>query len=385
MQDTLTTKALAYSHAHYVHYFLGVAYSFLLLSLLVRWHLGPRYRAATRGRTLLYAPAVLITIAILSFPFDAWDQSLDRRFGLSIQSWPSWGQDWIINQLVTLVIETVLILIFYLIVRRSPRRWWLYVWLVSIPLIVAGFVVQPLVIDPLFYKFTPLAPSHPELATAIEQVVHHAGISIPPDRLFVMNASSKVTSLNAYVTGIGPSKRAVIWDTTIQQATTPQILFVFGHEMGHYVLHHIPKEIALTALGLLLLLYLTDRACSWLLARWGSGWEIHGLSDIASLPLLMLVVSTLGFLATPAANAMSRHFEHEADRYGLEVTHGIIPNSGQAAATFFEHSEATNLLDPDPSPFIKFWLYDHPTRPERIRFATTYDPWSNGEGPRYVR
>jgi STE24 endopeptidase len=386
MPDTVAVyaKAIAYSHAQYLHYFLGAAYTVLLLYLLVRWHLGPRYRTWTRSRTWLYAPAVLITIAVLSLPVDVWDQSLERRFGLSVQSWPSWSQDWLTNQLVSLVIATLLILIFYRIVRRSPRRWWLYVWLVSIPLIIAGFVIQPLVIDPLFYKFTPLAPTHPELAAALQQVVHHGGVSIPPDRMFVMNASSKVTSLNAYVTGIGPSKRAVIWDTTIQQATTPQILFVFGHEMGHYVLHHVPIEIALAALGLLVLLYLTNRVCAWLLTRWGTRWDIHGLADLASLPLVMLVLSTLSFLSTPAANAMSRHFEHEADRYGLEVTHGIIPNPGQAAATFFEHSGETNLSDPHPSPFIKFWLYDHPTRPERIHFALTYDPWSPGQQPRYV-
>jgi Zn-dependent protease with chaperone function len=374
MQDTLATRAIAYSHAQYVHYFLGAACTALVLILLVSWRLGPRYRTWTRARTLLYAPAFLLTLAIIGLPLDLWDHALDHRFGISIQGWPSWSSDWVTNQILTLVMGTLIIALTYALIRRSPRRWWLYVWLVSLPLLVAVFVIQPLVIDPLFFTFTPLAKAHPALATALQQVVHHGGIDIPPERMFVMNASSKVTSLNAYVAGLGPSKRAVIWDTTIQQATTPQILFVFGHEMGHYVLHHIPKEIALTAIGLLILLYLTARLATWMLARWGQRWQIEGLSDLASLPLLILVISTLGFLATPASNAMSRHFEHEADRYGLEVIHGIVPDQGQVAASFFEHSAKTNLADPDPSPFIVFWLFDHPSLPERIRFVTSYQP-----------
>ena len=159
---------------------------------------------------------------------------------------------------------------------------------------------------------------------------------------------------------------------------------MFGHEMGHYVLHHIPKEIALTAIGLLLVLVLTDRAAVGMLRRWGRRWAIQDLADVASLPLLLLIVTVIGFLTTPAANAMSRYFEHEADRYGLEVIHGIVPNEGQVAAHYFEHSGEINLADPDPSPFITFWLFDHPTRPQRVNFAATYDPWAHGVAPRYV-
>jgi STE24 endopeptidase len=394
MPDSLATyqpppdvyqKAVAYSAAHYLHVFVGAAYTALLLIALVTWHVGPRYRRWTKGRTLLYAPAVLLTLAVLGLPLDLWDQSLERRFGLSVQRWPSWASDWITNQILVLLVGTLLVVILYTAIRRSARRWWLYVWLASLPLIVVAYFIQPLVVDPLFFTFTPLAPTHPELAGALQQVVHHGGIAISPSRMFVMNASSKVTTLNAYVAGVGPSKRAVIWDTTIQQASTPQVLFVFGHEMGHYVLHHIPQEIAFIALGLLVLLYLTARLSVWMLARWGARWEIDDLSDLASLPLLLFVISTLGFFATPFFNTMSRHYEHEADRYGLDVTHGIVPNQGQIAAQFFEHSGEIDLADPNPGPFITFWLYDHPTRPQRVHFAATYDPWGHGDKPRYVQ
>jgi len=200
-----------------------------------------------------------------------------------------------------------------------------------------------------------------------------------------MNASSKTTGLNAYVSGYGASKRVVVWDNTIAKATVPETLFVFGHEMGHYVLLHIPKEIAIDEAILLFLLYLGYRLAHWMLARWETQWDIRGLDDWASLPALLFLITLLAFLATPAFNAVSRHFEHEADRYGMEVIHGIVANPNQVAAHYFEKSGEMNLADPDPNWFTKAWFYDHPTRPERVHFVATYDPWSKGKEPRYVK
>jgi Zn-dependent protease with chaperone function len=198
-------------------------------------------------------------------------------------------------------------------------------------------------------------------------------------------ASSKTTGLNAYVTGFGASKRVVVWDNTIAKATVPETLFVFGHEMGHYVLHHIPKEIAIDAIILLFLLYLGYRLSRAMLAQWGQQWGIRDLRDWASLPALMFVITVLAFLATPVFNAVSRHFEHEADRYGLEVIHGIVPNPNQVAAHYFQKSGEKNLADPDPSEFAKIWFFDHPTRKERVHFVARYNPWSKGEETRYVK
>jgi Zn-dependent protease with chaperone function len=155
--------------------------------------------------------------------------------------------------------------------------------------------------------------------------------------------------------------------------------------MGHYVLLHIPKEISIDLTIVLLLFYLGYRLSHWMLARWGAKWGIRDLQDLASLPVLILLVSLLAFLATPIFNAVSRHFEHEADRYGLEVVHGIVADPNQVAAHYFEKSGEMNLADPDPNWFIKTWFYDHPTRQERVHFVATYDPWSKGKEPRYVK
>jgi Zn-dependent protease with chaperone function len=272
----------------------------------------------------------------------------------------------------------------YAILRKSPRRWWLWFWLALLPILVFLIFLTPLAIDPLFFRFDPLAPAHPELAKAIETVTVRVGQPIPPERMFAMNASTKYNSINAYVTGLGASKRVVVWDTTIAKATVPHTLFVFSHEMGHYVLHHVPRTIAF----LWAMLFVLLAAGAWILGRVfarPARWGIRGLSDWASLPVLLLGLAVGSELATPVVGTYSRAQEHEADVFGLEAIHGLVPDSPRAAAEAFQLLGEVNLSDPDPSPFITFWLYDHPPLADRLRFAAQYDPWGKGEPPRYVK
>jgi len=385
-------RAKEYSAQKYFHYFAGAAWGLVALVLLLVLPVGPRCRdwverISSRRfvQGLLYAPLLLLLVALLGLPTDAWDQQLALRFGLSVQGWGSWASDWVKSELIGLIVGTLLVLILYAVIRRSPRRWWFYFWCASLPVLFFVIFLAPIVIEPMFFKFEPLAANQPALVAAIEKVVHRGGMDIPPDRMFEMNASSKLTGLNAYVSGFGASKRVVVWDTTIAKATIPEILFVFGHEMGHYVLHHIPKELAIDAFALLILLYLGFRAVLWVLARWGAALGIRGPDDWASFPLLLLVLGVLVFFAGPVFNTVSRHFEHEADRYGLEVIHGIVPDPNQVAAQYFQMSGELNLADPDPSPFIEFWLFDHPSRKERMNFVLNYDPWKPGSSPKYVK
>ncbi len=385
-------RAKAYSHTHYRHFFINTFYGFLLLLVILRWRFAPAFRNLAESvsprrsvQLIIFAPLILLTLAVLGIPSDIWDQSLSRAYGLSVQAWGPWLRDWILNQFLTLIAGTILIAILYAVIRRSPKRWWFYFWLASIPVLLAIFFIQPLVIDPLFFTFKPLATVQPVLLSEMQKVVQRGGMEIPDNRMFVMNASSKETGLNAYVTGFGASKRVVVWDNTIAKATVPETLFVFGHEMGHYVLVHIPKEISIDGAILLFLLYLGYRLSNGMLARWGAQWGIRDVTDWASLPVLLFVITLLAFLATPAFNAVSRHFEHEADRYGLEVIHGIVANPNQVAVRYFQKSGEMNLADPDPSTFDKIWFFDHPTRPERVHFVATYDPWSKGKSPMYVK
>jgi STE24 endopeptidase len=384
-------KAVAFSRAKYRLYFVDSAYGILVLVLLVSLRVGPKYRGwaerISRRRFVqawIFAPLFLLTLGVLGLPIEIYRQWLSLKYEQSIQSWGSWSWDWVKAEIIGIVLGAIVVWVLYAIIRRSPRRWWFYFWLVSIPLVVLLIFIEPLVIEPLFFKFKPLQTNHAELVTQISKVVARGGLTIPSERMFEMNASEKLKSLNAYVSGIGASKRVVVWDNTMAHLTNDQTLFVFGHEMGHYVLRHIPKGIVLIAAALFFFLYIGYRGMYWAIARWGVHWQIRAIDDWASFPVLLLLLSVLSFLAAPLGNTISRHFEHEADVYGLEVIHGIVPRPADAAVPAFQRLGEVNLSDPKPSRLIELWLYNHPPLNKRIEFAQKYDPWRKGR-PQFVK
>jgi len=372
---------------------LGVfVYGVIILLLVLKWKIAPKYRdvaeRASRNhfvQALIFAPLFTLTLAILDSPGDILEQHVLRKFGLSVQGWRSWLWDWTKGEIIAMIMAVIFVSILYWAIRSSPRRWWFWFWTASIPVGLFLFFLQPLVIDPLFHKFEPLAQKDPALTAALERMVQHAGENIPAERMYWMGASEKLNALNAYVTGLGASKRIVVWDTTIAKMTTPEIVFVVGHEMGHYVLNHVIKGLIFFAALLLFLFYLGYRMIGWILARWGGAWGIRGVDDWASFPALLLLITLLLFIVSPVTNAFSRYLEHQADQYALEVTHGLTPDSSQVGAQAFQVLGEVDLGDPDPSPVDVFLFYDHPTDSERVRFAVTYDPWANGGHGEFVK
>ena len=366
-------------------------YGLIVLWLFLRWKLGPKYRNWAEGvsgkfvvQVLIFAPLFVLTLDILGIPLDAIQHSINRRYGLSIQGWGSWAWDWTKGELVNAILGFVFIWILYAVIRKSPRRWWLYFWLASLPVIAALLFITPVVIDPMFHKFVPMQQKDPQLTAALEQMIQRAGENIPPERIYWMNASEKLNAVNAYVTGIGASKRVVVWDTTIAKLNTQQIVFVCGHEMGHYVLNHIAKALTIAAIGSLILFYLGDRMIGGFLRRRGARWEIRELGDLASLATLLFLLNIATLILTPASNTVSRYFEHQADQYGLEVTHGLTPDSGQVAAQSFQVLGEVDLEYPDPGPLDVFLTYNHPATRDRVRFALTYNPWAKGGTGEFV-
>ncbi len=381
-------QAVAFNRARNRLYFGGFAYGMLVYLLLLRGRLGPKYRdwaerlsSRQLVQAFVYAPLLLLTLGAMNLPRSAYAHWLVQEFGLSVQGWRSWVWDWIKVQALAAVFGAFLAWIFYGVVRRSPRRWWFYFWLAALPIIVFVAFVEPVVIEPLFFRFEPLAARRPELVRQIEKVAERGGLRIPPERIFEMKASEKLHAVNAYVTGIGASKRIVVWDTTLEKMNTSQTLAVFGHEMGHYVLGHVPRGMAFFAAELFVFLLAGFQLLRGALRRWG----IRRVDDWASLPVMLLLFSGLHFLAAPLENTYSRHVEHQADVYGLEVIHGIVPASGEVAAESFQILGEINLEEPRPSAFIRAWLYDHPPLEDRLIFAQTYDPWSKDQPPQFVQ
>lgn len=371
---------------------IDAVYSLVVLLAILYLGIAARYRdwaeRVSKRRfvqALIFVPLFMLTLTVLGLPLDAYQQHISRRYGLSVQGWGSWFGDVSKGQMVSLIILILAIWGITNLIRKSPRRWWFYAWLVAVPFVIFLIFLAPLVIDPLFNKFEPLDKSNPQLVDALERVTKRGGLEIPRDRMFLMKASEKVTTLNAYVTGFGPSKRVVVWDTTIKNASTPETMFVFGHEMGHYVLNHIVIGIIATAIGLFIGFYLLYRIANWAFQRFQQRWHMRELSDWAAVPMLFLIFSLLGLISQPIGSTFSRQLEHNADIYGLEVTHGINPNSQEAAAHAFQVLGELSLSYPYPSEFYVFWYADHPPIRDRVPFAHNYDPWGKGEQPKYVK
>ena len=386
-------KAVALSRAEYRLYFISVAWGIAILLLVLWLKVVARLRdfAEARGggsrwlQAVIFVPALLGLLAVLHLPLRAYGHALAVRYELSVQGWGSWLWDWTKGEFLNIGLMIVVARLLLAVIRWKPRTWWLYFWMAAVPLALFLFFISPWFVDPLFNKFAPLQQKHPELVESIGKLTTRAGVPIPAERMFLMEASAKTKEIDAYVTGIGASKRVVIWDTTIQKTSADELLVIVGHELGHYVLGHVAKGFVVFLAGLLLGLYVTFHTLQWMLKRWGSRWGVRGQEDWAALGVLLLILNVLEFVSMPMENGFSRMQEHAADVYGLEVVHGLVPNSQEAGARAFQVLGEVDMADPKPSRFITFWLYSQPPLAERLEFAYTYDPWSKGEPPKYVK
>jgi STE24 endopeptidase len=363
----------------------GSLWGLILLWWLLRSGAAVRLDAWTRGtikqRWLQGAAFFGVLLLILGFanlPLDAIGHAASLRYGISVQGWRSWFGDQSKGLAVSLAVGLPVALLFNWIVRKSPRRYWVWLWLISLPLILISVFVAPLVIDPLFNKFEPLEKTHSALVGRLEEIVARTGTAIPPERMFLMKASEKSNGINAYVTGIGSSKRFVMWDTTTDRMPDDEIMFVFGHESGHYVLNHIPKMLAGMMIGLFLVFWACANLAERMVRRFGKRWGVQSVASRPGFLTLFFAFSIAGLVLTPVGNTVSRHFEHEADVYGQEAVHGLVADPQKTAVSSFNHLGEAWLDDPSPNAFVEFWSYSHPSVQRRAEFARHYDPWANG-------
>jgi Zn-dependent protease with chaperone function len=337
---------------------------------------------------VLFFAAFLVITTLASLPLDWIGHYYSRAYGISVQGWGNWFGDQAKALGLTILFGTLVLLLFNWIVQRWPRRYWFAIWLVTIPILLLVLFAEPVVIEPLFDKFEPLSQSNPALVQELEKVVVRTGTDIPPERMYLMKASLKTNGLNAYVSGIGATKRIVVWDTTAGRIPDDEVLFIFGHESGHYVLHHIWKGFAGTVIALFFIYWACAALAKWLVDRFGVRWRIFRpemfaepqplLATRAGFVVLLFAISIAGFVLEPAGNAFSRHFEHQADVYGQEAIHRIVADPQKTTVAAFNDLGEAWLEDPNPNPFIEFWLYNHPSVQTRANFALHYDPWASG-------
>ncbi len=387
-----SARAIAYAKAGYKIYFARFLCTIAVLLLLLRLQVAPRLRQWVGSiahdrflEALIFVPALLAIFDTLMLPVNVAGHLVQLHFGQSIQGWGSWFWDETKGDVLIATGGVFVAWLVYAIIRRSPQRWWLWGWLGMLPVIAYSSFVSPLLIDPLFNQYTPLADSRHDLVSQIERVIARSGQRIPENRVLLMNASEKVKTVNAVMTGMGGSARVVVWDTTVARMTPPQILVVFGHELGHYVLRHIVQDLLFSMALMLFVAWGCFHGARWTVRRFGLAWGISGVEDWASLPVLLLFLLLLTFATMPAQNAFDRHLEHQADQYGLEVVHGIVPNPSETAVESLKILAEADLAEPSPSSFAKVWFYNHPPLDERIRFAQEYNPWAPGRSPQFVK
>jgi STE24 endopeptidase len=358
-------------------YFAGQAYGAAVLLLVLGTGLSRRLRevAARIGRrpllgSMLYFALFSVVTTLLSFPFDYYAGFLvPHQFDLTSQSFGGWLADAAKGVGVGIVLGAPVAALALFAIRRF-RRWWLVLWLGSIPLILAGIVIWPLFIDPLFNHFVPLRD--PVLRSKLLAEASRAGIA--GGRVYQVDKSRQTKTMNAYVTGLGPSQRIVLWDTLLSKMTHDEILAVMGHEMGHYVLHHLWKGFAVSLAVSFVVFLIGQSVAEWGVVRFGPRWGFAAAADPAALPWLLLVLTAITFLLSPVISGFSRWEEHQADQFGLELTH-----LNEASATSFIKFAEDSKQDPYPSRFIEWWIYSHPPLGRRVEFALRYRPWEKGK------
>lgn len=372
-----TEKALQYHASGNILWAVEQAWSFLILIALLATGLSARLRDWSQriGRKWFFTLAVyfiLFTIitSVVDLPRAYYVEFVRQHaYGLSNQTLQKWWTDTLTSLGVACVIGPLVIWVPYLLLRKSPTRWWLYSAVALIPFIIAGNLIAPIWIAPLFNRFEPMQDK--ALETRILALADRAGID--GSRVFQVNKSVDTKTLNAYVAGMFGTKRIVLWDTIIRRMNERELMFVMGHEMGHYALGHTWQLIALSSFTIMLSFYVAYRTAGAVLARYSARCGFASLRDIASLPLLLALTGVFSFVTTPFENAFTRHVEHEADRFGLEIT-----QTNHSAATAFVKLQTDVLGVPRPGLLYKIWRESHPPLGERIDFANDYHPWRNG-------
>lgn len=368
---TPSALAVSYHRSGNVLWAVSTALSLIIPGVLLFTGLSARLRrvAHSTGRrwiltVAIYAVLFTLVTALLTLPLTYYEEYVRQHaYGLSNQTVSRWLGSWLKGVAVSALGVALVLWIPYLLLRRSPRRWWLYAGLATVPLATLVLVVSPIWIDPLFNDFGPMKDQ--ALEARILAQAEQAGID--GSRVYEVDKSVDTKTVNAYVTGLGRTKRIVLWDTILARLEPDQVLFVAAHEMGHFVLGHTFAFIFGAAALITVSLYVVHRTAGSLLARFSGRFGFNQLSDVASFPLLLLLGGLVSLILVPALLALSRYQEHEADRFALEIT-----RDNHAAASTFVRLQEENLSVPRPGPLYMLWRGSHPALGDRIEFANHF-------------
>ncbi|MDN0040003.1 M48 family metallopeptidase [Bacillus aerophilus] len=354
----------SYSNIRNLLYFMTIPldwYVFFLLLIsgfsrkLADWSLAAaRFHLLSK---LVYVFVLSLLTMLITLPVKWVSYQLSLYYGVSAQSTTSWLKDQTLDFWIQYPLLVLCAIVFFWLIQKKRKYWWLYAWCLTVPVTLFLFFIQPVVIDPLYNDFYPLKDQALEkkILTLAEKA------HIPADHVYEVNMSEKTNTMNAYVTGIGENKRIVLWDTTLQKLKDREILFIMAHEMGHYVMKHVYIGLAGYLVLSLVGFFAIDHFYFSLYQKGASSFRLKAPHDVAALPLLLIIVSMLSFVASPFTNAVSRHQERAADEYAVNLT-----KDGEAGVTSFQKLAKSGLSQVNPPLLVKIFRYGHPTMMERI-------------------
>lgn len=284
---------------------------------------------------------------------------LPHRYDQSTQTLAHWIGDQIKGLAISAVLGVLLLETVYWLLRAAPNLWWLYAAVVMLLFTVVLSTLAPILIAPLFYKFTPLEDE--ELSQRLLALAKRAGTTVRGVYRFDM--STRTRSANAAVMGLGATRRIVLGDTLLDEFTPDEIETVLAHELAHLVHRDMVWLITINSL-----LTLVSFWAAHLILRWGVGaFGLRSVADPAGLPILGLTLGIIGLIAMPLGNAFSRWRERLADRYALEMT-----RKPAAFADAMTRLANQNLGEADPERWVVILLHSHPPIAERIAMAQTF-------------
>jgi STE24 endopeptidase len=359
-------------------YLLASAIMIFLLKSGISVRLRDFAERTTRSRilqTVLYAIPFLLITTILTFPLTYYEGFVrDHAYGLSTQSFASWLSDQAKQGAALFVALVILLIALYGVFRRASRTWWVWAVAVFALFSMLGSFIFPVYVAPLTNKYQPLTD-----AAVRDPILQMARANqIPVDNVYEFDASRQTNRVSANVSGFLGTTRISLNDNLLKQCTLPEIRMVMAHEMGHYVLNHGAKLVMYSAIinfvsfGLLFVFFNVA------IRRRGTKWGLRDISDLAALPLLILIYGTIAFLLTPISNSVSRVTEREADAFGLNTSREA---DGMAKVAL----KLGSYRKLDPSEIEEFIFFDHPSGRARIRMAMDWKvahlPAINGGTP----
>lgn len=310
-------------------------------------------------QTFVYFVQYSILTAVVGFPLAYYEGFVrEHQYGLATQNFGGWLRDALVSDGVGLVLGGLAVMGLFAIVRRLKQAWWIWGAVASVVFMTVVVAIAPVYIQPLFNTIKPLTDERikaPILSMARAN-------EIPARDVYEMDASRQTTRMSANVSGFGATTRITLNDNLIKRGSLEEIEAVTGHEMGHYAMHHIAKQIMELTILFVVMFAFAGWALRRAVAGRGARWGVGELGDPAILPFAVLVFSVLGFALTPVTNTMTRTQEKEADTFGLNAARQ--PDGfAQAALHLSEYRKMR------PGPVEEFLFYDHPSGYDRIHAA----------------